>query len=132
MKHIKLFESFNDFPNTKEEIVKLCKKYVITNYTINDDMSIDVDGRVNLYDQRLSKLPLNFNKVSGHFYCIVNQLTTLEGAPNTVGGNFNCQYNQLTTLIGGPEYVGCVFYCKYNPLKSSDYKGTIKGNINRT
>ena len=53
MKHIKLFESFND-------IDSICKKYNITNYTINSDGSIDVDGDVNLSNRGLTKLPLKF------------------------------------------------------------------------
>ena len=81
MKHIKLFESFNDFPNTKEEIDSICKKYHIIKYTINDDFSIDVEGSVDLRSKGLSKLPLKFNKISGDFYCDDNKLTTLEGAP---------------------------------------------------
>ena len=120
MRHIKLFESFNDFPNTKEEIDSICKKYNITNYTINPDMSIDVDGYVDLYFKGLSKLPLKFNKVGGHFYCQGNKLNNLDGAPNTVGFSFYCNYNQLTTLEGAPEYVGGHFYCHNNQLTTLD------------
>ena len=137
MKYVKLFESFNDFPNTKEEIDEVCKKYGIKNYTINEDMSIDVDGSVYLSKKGLSKLPLRFNKVSGYFYCNDNQLTTLEGgpkevdgdfhcagnqfttlggAPNKIGGHFWCYDNQLTTLEGGPKEVGRSFYCNNNQL----------------
>jgi len=116
MKHIKLFESFNDFPNTKEEIDSICKKYNITNYTINPDMSIDVQGCVNLYNKGLSKLPLKFNKVSGDFDCKYNKLTTLEGGPKEVDGYFVCCGNELTTLEGAPEYVGGYFYCHNNQL----------------
>ena len=39
MKHLKLFENF-------EDIESICKKYNITNYTINVDGSIDVNGNV--------------------------------------------------------------------------------------
>ena len=109
MKHIKLFESF-------EDIDSICKKYGITNYTINSDGSIDVDGRVNLSEKKLTKLPLKFNKVSGNFYCNHNQLTTLEGSPKEVGGNFYCDHNQLTTLEGSPKEVGGNFYCDNNKL----------------
>jgi len=150
MKHIKLFESFNDFPSTKDEIIKICQEYNIVRYTINEDMSIDVDGDVDLWNCGLSKMPLKFNKVRGNFWCHSNSLTTLEGAPKEVGGFFTCNDNKLTTLLGGPkevrgsfycqsnklstlegapEYVGGDFYCWENLLKSTQYKGTIKGKL---
>ena len=64
----------------------------------------------------MTKLPLKFRTVSGHFNCYNNQLTTLEGCPQTVGGDFNFFNNQLTTLKGSPESVGCDFHCSDNRL----------------
>ena len=116
MKHIKLFESFNGFPSTKEEIIKICQEYNIVRYTINEDMSIDVDGDVDLWNCGLSKMPLKFNKVRGNFWCHSNSLTTLEGAPKEVGGFFTCNDNKLTTLLGGPNDVGGSFNCSNNEL----------------
>ena len=109
MKHIKLFESFND-------IESICKKYGITNYTVNSDGSIDVDGNVDLAGSGLTKLPLKFGNVTGNFYCYNNQLTTLEGSPKEVGGDFYCSDNQLTSLKGGPAKLGGNFYCSNNQL----------------
>ena len=57
MKHLKLFENFAD-------IDTICKKYGITNYTINNGV-VDVYGDVNLSVQALSGLPLKFGKVTG-------------------------------------------------------------------
>jgi hypothetical protein len=109
MRHLRLFESF-------EDIDSICKRYNITNYTINSDGLVDVDGGVNLYNRGLTKLPLKFGKVTGNFDCSRNQLTTLEGAPNYVGGSFNCSYNQLTTLEGSPDHIGGYFNCYNNQL----------------
>ena len=109
MKHIKLFESF-------EDIDSICRKYGIVNYTINPDGSVDVDGDVNLDNGVLIKLPLRFRNVSGDFHCSYNQLTTLEGAPREVGRGFSCSYNKLTTLEGAPERVGGSFYFYKNPI----------------
>jgi len=121
MKHLKLFESF-------EDIDSICKKYGIDNYTINSDGSIDVDGDVELYNKgltskiynlyyvKLYKLPLKFGKVTGDFYCYNNKLTTLEGAPKEVGGGFYCSHNQLITLEGCPMEVGGNFNCRDNKL----------------
>ena len=94
----------------------ICKKYKITNYTINDDGSIDVNGSVNLYNKGLTELPLTFNKVSGDFFCGRNNLTSLKGSPKWVGGYFNCNYNQLTSLEFSPDYVGLNFNCINNKL----------------
>ena len=114
MKYLKLFESL-------ENIHEVCKEYNITNYTINSDGSIDVDGNVNLKDRKLTKLPLKFRNVSGYFYCNNNNLTSLEGSPTHVGSTFMCSYNNLTDLEGGPTHVGGNFYCGSNKLTSLEY-----------
>lgn len=109
---------------TEQEIHDICKRYLISNYTINSDGSIDVDGNVDLYAKGLTKLPLKFNKVNGDFWCSENYLTTLEGGPKEVGGGFDCFNNQLTSLEGSPEKVYDMFYCGGNPLESLDgYNG---------
>ena len=94
MKHLKLYESYQ----TEEEIAEICKKYGITNWSINEDGLVDVDGGVNLYKKSLNKLPLKFGKVGGNFWCNGNQLTTLEGCPTEVGGDIYCFNNQLTII----------------------------------
>jgi len=121
---------------TDKEIHEICKEYSITDYTINGDGSIDVDGNVYLSSRGLTKLPLKFNHVSGDFWCINNNLTTLEGSPKSVfsffcysntlttleggpksvGGNFYCYRNILTTLMGSPKSIVGSFYCSYNKL----------------
>jgi len=109
MKLIKLYNNFKiDF---------ICKRYGIENYTINSDGSVDVDSDVNLNDNRLTKLPLNFGKVSGYFNCGYNKLITLEGCPQSVGGNFYCYDNQLTSLEFCPQSVRGDFHFYNNRLK---------------
>ncbi|MCK9475621.1 MAG: hypothetical protein M0R46_06875 [Candidatus Muirbacterium halophilum] len=114
MKYLKMFnENINN-----SEIEAICEKYNIKNYIINEDGSIDVDGDVYLYKQKLKVLPLKFRKVSGNFHCEFNELTTLEGAPKSIGGNFYCDSNQLTSLVGCPQSIGGDFSCSYNQLTS--------------
>ena len=134
MKHIKpykIFESTSpNFPTTKEEVIEVCERHRIKNYTINDDLSIDVDGDVNLSYGNLEYLPLKFNYVSGNFYCNNNALESLEGSPQTVGGGFQCSQNELKTLEGCPQTVNGDFYCFNNNLKT--LKGcpqTVNGNF---
>jgi len=51
------------------QIVKWLDSFGIKNYTINDDLTIDVKGSVNLDQQSLTCFPsfIKFNKVSGDF-----------------------------------------------------------------
>jgi hypothetical protein len=114
MKYLKLFENHKN----EGDIHRICEKYNIKNYTINYDLSIDVDDVVDLYAKGLTKLPLKFNKVNGDFYCSHNQLTSLEGAPNKVNGDFYCSFNQLRSLEVAPKEVNGHFYCYNNQLTS--------------
>ena len=116
MKHLKNYKDYRIFENiqTDEEIHELCRKYNIKNYTINEDKSIDVDGRVFIYNRYLTKLPLNFRNVSRYFNCSWNNLTTLEGAPISSTGNFRCHHNNLKTLEGSPRRVSGDFDCSNN------------------
>jgi hypothetical protein len=113
MKHIKLFESM-----TEIEVEKICKKYNITNWTLNPDGTVDVNDSVYLSGQKLSKLPLKFGRVTGDFKCYSNQLTSLEGCPTEVGLNFYCRHNKLTSLEGCPKEISGSFWCDYNQLTS--------------
>ena len=135
MKHIKPYKIFEsnspNFPTTREEVIQVCEKHEIENYTINDDLSIDVDDNVHLGFKMLEYLPLKFNYVSGSFNCFYNKLTSLEGCPQKVGGSFGCFYNNLESLEGCPQTVGGDFSCSDNELVS--LKGglhTVGGNFN--
>jgi hypothetical protein len=112
-----------------ETIHDICKRYNITNYTINDDGSINVNGRVDLHNKKLTELPLRFNKVNGSFDCSDNKLTSLKGCPRWIGGSFSCQYNQLTSLEFSPDYVGSYFGCEYNDLTDNYCDTEISGDF---
>lgn len=111
---MKYLKKFNE---SKESIDDICRRYDITNYTINDDGSIDVDD-VYLQNKGLSELPLTFRNVKGFFNCTYNELTSLKGAPISVGKYFTCAKNKLTSLKGGPQLVGSDFNCSFNQLIS--------------
>ena len=112
MKHLKIFENYQ----TEKEVAKICKKYGIENWSINQDGLVDVDDDVDLERKRLTKLPLKFGIVSGNFFCSRNELTTVEGAPKSVDGSFSCSYNKLITLEGSPHSVDGFFDCSSNKL----------------
>jgi len=84
----------------------------------NDKPVINYDGDVKLNGNKLSSLPIYFNRVSGDFICSSNQLTSLEGSPKKVVGNFICIDNKLTSLKGAPREVGGRFNCSDNKLTS--------------
>ena len=107
----------------------ICKKYNITNYTINPDGSIDVNGDVYLWYNNLTELPLTFNKVTGWFDCGYNKLTSLKGCPRWVGGNFYCYDNDLTSLEFCPDYVGGGFNCTGNNLTDNYCDSEIMGKF---
>ncbi len=123
MKYLKKFNKEILFFNKikKYKIDEICKKYNIKNYTINPDGSIDVDDGVNLYNYRLAKLPLKFNKVNGYFYCSINELTKLEGSPVEVNGNFYCNSNKLTSFKYTPKIIRGIFDCRSNNIKTFEY-----------
>ena len=98
-----MITKFKLFESKDQDIRDICKKYKIKNYFINSDMSISVNGLVNLHNKHLEKLPLKFKEVSDDFYCSYNQLTNLEGCPEKVSGGFYCSGNQLTSLEGCPD-----------------------------
>ena len=133
MKHIKpykIFESTSpNSPTTKEGVIEVCEKYEIENYIINDDLSIDVDGDVELDSKNLKYLPLKFNYVSGYFTCARNKLKTLKGSPQTVNGGFFCHHNELKSLEGCPQTVDGNFICNDNKLTDLEHFPEVNGII---
>jgi len=116
-KYIK--ESNNSqFFTTYEETKEWLDKMWIKKYKINSDLTVDVNGDVDLEKKYLSYIPVKFGIVNGYFECSNNQLTSLNGSPKEVKGYFDCSYNQLTTLNGSPKEVKGNFYCSYNLLTS--------------
>jgi hypothetical protein len=98
----------------KNRIDDICTKYGITNYIINSDGTIDVDGDVMLNGKSLTTLPLRFNKVNGNFACYGNELTSLTGCPKEVSASFYCFGNQLTSLDGFPQKIGGAIHWNNN------------------
>jgi hypothetical protein len=120
MKLKQLFENAQSFPTSREEVELALKTYGIRNYTINDDLTVDVNGDVFLRSIE-SKLPIQFGRVSGDFSCFGTRLLSLQGAPKEVGGNFDCDSNLLVSLQYSPREVGGSFNCVFNRLVSLQY-----------
>ena len=103
----------------KNIITSWLDEHGIKNYTINAGGEIDVDGDVDLSSKGLTELPsyIQFGVVKGNFFCDLNRLTTLKGAPIEVGKVFDCSYNRLVSLEGAPLRVK-YFDCSSNKLTS--------------
>ncbi len=116
MKHLKLFETFN------EEVYDFCFRHRLGPYTINEDGSINIDNDVRINFNGFSELPIKFKKVTGSFHCFGNyNLTTLKGCPEYVGGDFWCYSNKLTSLEGCPKVVGDYFDCENNKIMTFEH-----------
>jgi hypothetical protein len=126
---IKNWNLFKESIEQESEIVEICKRYNIKNYTINDDLSIDVDDNVILSHSNLKDIPLKFNHVTGYFSCDTNKLTSLIGCPDFVDGYFSCMNNNLSTLEYLPKSIGGDFYCSRNYLTSLQHLPKNIGDV---
>jgi len=115
----------------REDIIFYLDAFKIKNYKVNDDLTIDTLGDVDLRGRRFTELLVKFNLVHGNFNCSMNLLTSLDGCPNIVLGHFECGGNQLKSLANGPKIVGRNYSCILNPIESlddfsTDFRGVFK------
>ena len=102
-----------------------------------------VNGRLDVYEDiemnlgrlpGLSKIPIPFGTVHGHFNCMNNNLTTLENCPIEITKWFNCRLNPLENFDHCPKKIGGYMECHQTGLYSiTDYPlsiiGSIKNNV---
>ena len=131
MKYIRKYKLFESRDGLTDEQRKFLAKCISGIWSVNSEGLVDVWGNFLCENQELEDfLGIRFGKVSGRFYCVENQLRTLEGSPRVVGENFNCRGNQLRTLEGSPREVGGDFWCYGNPLISLEgAPEVIKGHF---
>ena len=102
------------------EIKDWLKKYNVENYTINEDLSIDVVGNFNCNDNKLTNLVGCPVSIGGNFSCGSNCLESFFGCLLSVGGNFECSSNLLTSLEGCPVSIGGDFKKNRNRISDSE------------
>jgi hypothetical protein len=97
----------NEVVDRKVKIESVLRKYKIENYTINDDLTVDVNGKVEFSGNTFATLPIKFNVVNGDFKLTdCKKLTSLKGCPHHVGGTFWFKNNRIIrTLEDGPTTV---------------------------
>jgi len=109
----------------RHKIKQWLDEMCIRNYTINKDLTINVNDCVNLDNGliKTGKLPdyIQFNMINGCFWIRHNNLTTLKGCPKKIvsnsdyNGSFRCSHNNLLSLEYAPISVDYDFECGYNP-----------------
>lgn len=103
---------------TKAEIEIWCDQVMISNYTISDNLVVDVYDDVILYLIYMDQLPIQFGTVSGDFILGENGLKTFKGVPSSVGGDFICGGNQIKDLDFFPLEIHDRIILLNNPLES--------------
>lgn len=120
--------------NNKEDIKQWLEQQSITKYTINKDLTVDVDNSVILRNNELQNFPVQFGIVNGDFDCAYNQLTSLKGIPHKINGCLYCSHNQLTHFDCFPNYIDNHIYCSGNPIVNMNdfscmFNGSFEHNI---
>lgn len=102
----KYIEFINESIDSKYLIEYWLKKNNDANYIINDDLSVDVDGDVNIISKKLDKIPIKYNNIKGNFDCSNNNLSTFDNFPEYVGNYMWCNQNEFISLKGFSTYIG--------------------------
>lgn len=92
----------------KRKIKFMCDKFALSNYTINDDLTVDVDRSVwmqSKYDDMglIIKLPFKFGTVNGLFDVSKTNIYNFENFPNLIKGTLLINNTKITSLEGMPK-----------------------------
>lgn len=114
---------FNMAKLTSKEAIKawLSSVGITSSYTINNDLSIDMDNDVDLYQCNLTEIPVVFERVNGNFDCSHNALTSLDFLPKEIMGDLEISHNQLKNLKGISSSISKNLFCNSNPLETLEY-----------
>jgi len=88
----------------KPLIIEWLEEMKVERYYINEDLTIDILGDLNLTNKNLNNLPnfIKFNIVYGGFYGAGNNWTSLVGMPNEICGDFGLRESYLSETEGKP------------------------------
>ena len=94
--------------NNRKAIKKWLDEYKIKKYKINDDMTVDVNGNVDLFGKQLTEIPIKFNIVTRCFNCSFNRLTTLIDIEYIdIEDKLCCSNNSYTSFEHWPKRIEC-------------------------
>lgn len=109
----------NFFSSERKRIRNICEYLNIKNYKIQSDLSVDVNGDVEIIDMPKFQLSFQFGIISGKFVIKNTGIKTCEFFPKEVEDlSIECNEN-LESLEGCPKVVGRNFYCGGNHKLSS-------------
>lgn len=121
---------YNNYIKESFLLNRKLKNLKISNYKINSDGTVDVDGDVDLSYGDLTELPVKFGKINGDFDCCRNSLTSFKGCPTNVNGDFFCYNNNLSSFEGCPTFIDGSFWCDNNQINSFEgFPSHIGGNF---
>lgn len=106
---------------SKKEIIYILEnKLNITEYTIHENLTVDVHQDVYFfkYSDIKSFIPFKFGIINGYFDISNMNLISLKNSPDEIYGDFLCEDNMLTTLEDGPKIVHGKYFCNSNKLIS--------------
>jgi len=119
VKSYKIFESIDDqFLKTYKDVERWLIDYGIVDYTINSDLTVDVNGEVHLDGEDLKFLPVQFGKIRDYFFIDNNDLKSLKGCPIEIKGEFSCSGNKIYNLDGFPKNIGTTIFFDKNPISN--------------
>jgi hypothetical protein len=84
--------------NLTKEQIRFLDNVCEDKWKLNSKGVVDVDGHIEIYDMKLTEIPVKFGRVNGYFNCGYNKLTTLKNCPDSVGSWFSCNNNNITSL----------------------------------
>ena len=89
----------------KQEIENWLDEYKVINYTINEDLTVDVDGSVDLSFKNFKVIPVKFNIIKGYFSCSDNRLTSTDFFPKELYGTLYGYNNNFKNLDNFPKII---------------------------
>jgi hypothetical protein len=110
----------------REYLDQYLKKMKISNYTINDDLSVDVDGDVSISGQLFKKIPCKFGQVTGSFSWIGGQLTVADNLPDRVDGDLDISHNEIASITKLPEITGSI---RLNGNLIASWEGVLPDSV---
>lgn len=99
----------NQFGLTKDQIVLWLHNHKLYNYTINQNLTVNVKGHCTIH--AFEKIPIKFNHVSGIFNCAANGQKTFDFLPMSAHiiyfeGNKVISFHNIHKVV---EYLGYKF-----------------------
>lgn len=115
-KSILIENTTTEFLSDEKKITEWLDSIGVKNYSINQDMSVTVNGNLLLDDKNLTEIPVKFKEVHGGIDVTSNKIKRLDWCPSIVKGSLEAWDNEIETLVGGPIEIEGSFDIDNNKL----------------